>query len=339
MARALLCCLVASLAGLSPGSAASGVEPPPTAAGAGPSSADPALVHGAGGWAVELGGRAQALDLAAGATLERVVALGEGWLALGTRRAGERVELFLLAEDGDGPRELAPPGDAQGAVRERPRPVIANGALEGVAWLEGDHREAYGVRWAAWRGTGFEAPVEIAPPGPGSQLALAAAGLADGRALLVWSGYDGHDDEIWASFGRGDRFSAPARVGADDAVPDVTPDVTAAPGGALVAWSRFDGLGYRVALARFDGERFDRLRAEGPAGSLFPTFVPGGEHPRLLWWDASADLWIAAELTASGELVARARAEGPSDLRPSLTVSGASAVFRFGDRRVESPWH
>jgi hypothetical protein len=338
MARTPLRWLVAALALLLPVAVLAGAEPGASAAGPGRTPAGPELAHGAGGWAVEMDGRIQALDLAPGARLELVESFGRGWLAAGTRPAGDRIELLLLADDGDGPRELAPPGDARGAVRERPRPVVAGGALAGVAWLEGDRREAYGVRWAAWRGSGFEAPVEIAAPGPGSQLALAAAALADGRALLVWSGYDGRDDEIWASVGRGDRFTAPARVGADDAVPDVTPDVIATSGGALVAWSHFDGLGYRVTLARFAGDRFETLRAEGPPGSLFPTFVPGGEPPRLIWWDASADGWVAAELTAAGELVARARAEGPADQRPDLTVSGASAVFRFRDRRIESPW-
>jgi hypothetical protein len=338
MARPRVLRLLASIAAVLLASPVPGGEPAPVAAGAAVTPVSPALVRTAAGWRVESDGRSQPLDLSGGAAPERVVALGEGWLAVGTRPAGERGELLLLADTGAGARELPAPGGALGAVRERPRPVVGNGVLEGLAWLEGDTRETYAVRWAVWQGSSFEPPVEISPSGPGSQLALAAARLTDGRALLVWSGFDGRDDEIWASVGKGDAFSVPVRVGADDGVPDVTPDVTGVAGGALVAWSRFDGEGYRVTLARFDGERFERLAAEGPPGSLFPTFSPGGELPRLIWWDAGADSWVGAELTASGELVERARAEGPSDLRPTLSVAEGTAVFRFGERRAETPW-
>ena len=302
------------------------------------STTGPTLDREAGGWRVEWAGRVRAFDAGPGTRLERVVVLPGGWLAAGTRASGARVERALLAGDGARVRELPAPAGASGAVRERPCPVAGGGGLEGLAWLEGDARESYAVRWAAWNGAGFEPAIEVAPPGAGSQLALAAARLGDGRALLVWSGYDGQDDEIWASVGRGDTFSKPARVGSDDAVPDVTPDVAAVPDGALVAWSRFDGEGYRVTLARFDGARFARLPAEGPPGSLFPTFVAGGEHPLLLWRDAAADDWVAAELLASGELVERARAAGRPDQRPALAVSGSRALFRFPDRTVEVGW-
>jgi len=303
-----------------------------------PTAAAPALVRAADGWSVQWNGRSEALRLPAGVGMGRIAALGAGWIAVGGRKAGDRLEIYLVADSGRGAVELAPPGDPVGLVREGAVPVIAGDRLAGVAWLEGNERRSYAVRWAAWAGSAFGSPVEIAPRGPGSQLALAAAALGDGRIVVVWSGFDGLDDEVWASVGDGARWSPPERVGADNAVPDVTPDVVAAGGGALVAWSRFDGSEYRVRLARLDGDRFVELDAEGPGGSLAPTFAGADPRPRLLFRDARGDDWALAELTDAGRLVTRARAAGSADERPAVTVAGGQARFRFPAGEVVSDW-
>lgn len=317
------------------------VAAPAAAAGAPAPAGPPRLARAGGAWSVEWNGRSEALALPAGVGLGRVAALGAGWILIGGRMAGERAEIFLLAERGRGPVELAPPADPVGLVREGAVPVVAGDALLGLAWLEGDERRSYAVRWAPWQGDRFGAPVEVAPRGPGSQLALAGTALADGRVVLVWSGFDGLDDEIWASLGAGAagaKWSPPARVGADNAVPDITPDVVADGSGALVAWSRYDGEEYRVRLARLAGDRFEEFAAEGPGGSLYPSFAGAGPRPHLLYRDAHADDWALAELTAGGRLVTRARAAGSADQRPSVTVAGDRAWFRFPSGAVVSDW-
>lgn len=311
-----------------------------------PSSPAPVLVRSGAGWSVEWSGRSEHLVLPAGVGLGRVSAFGSGWILAGGRQDGDRLEMYLLLDPGKGPVELPPPGDPVGRVREGAVPIVIDSepipgvaGLAGVAWLEGDGRRSYSVRWASWLGTSFLAPVEISPRGPGSQLALAGTALADGRIVLVWSGFDGLDDEIWASVGDGTKWTSPARVGAENAVPDVTPDVIADGKGALVAWSRYDGDEYRVRLARLAGDRFEELDAEGPGGSLAPTFAGGTPRPLLLWRDARADDWALGEVTDAGNLVARAHAAGSADDRPAVVVADGKAWFRFATGGpVASAW-
>jgi hypothetical protein len=295
------------------------------------------------GWRLEVAGGSRQLDLPAGAEISAVARLGKGWVVAGTRPLDNRRELVVVVDLGAGPVRLEPPAGAAAEIRDRPVPLVANGALTGLAWLEGASRETLAVRWAPWRGDGFGAPVEVAPPGPGSQLALAGAELGDGRALLVWAGFDGADDEIWAALGGPSGWSEPRRVGSDNDVPDITPDVVATPGGALVAWSRYDGSEYRVVVARFDGKAFAEI-GQGPPGSLYPTFEsPGsgradGAGALLLWRDARTDAWSLDELDGSGGLVERARAEGPVEIRPAVGVGEGHAAFVYGsDRTVEAP--
>ena len=205
-----------------------------------------------------------------------LVAVRDGRLAAGTRRTDAGTELVLFAEAADRVASLPVPTLRIGAVRHDPQPLVADGELAGLAWLEGRDLRSLAVRFARWVGEGWERPHTVAAPGPGSQLALAAARLADGSWLLAWSRYDGGDDEVvWSRSAGSDgaAWSPPRRIAADNAVPDVTPALAAAPGGgAVAAWSRYDGEDYRVVTARFDGRRWTVPRVVGPAGSLEPSW-------------------------------------------------------------------
>jgi len=289
------------------------------------------------GLRVERAGRSARLALPDGAAIDQIAAVGSGWIATGTRPAGDRLDLYLVQQTAAGQVELPPPGDAVARFRERPAPVLASAALTGVAWLEGDDRQSYAVRFAPWLGAGFGAPVEIAPPGPGSQLALSATALDDGRTLLVWSAFDGEDDEIQASVGDGRSWSKPIPVGVANGVPDITPVAVAVPGGALVTWSRFDGEEYRLALARFDGRSFREIGEPGPPGSIDPMFAAGGSAPRLVWFDARSDAWVLSDVGSDGRMSERARVAGPIDDPPVVAVAKDRATFRFGDRVAEAP--
>ena len=305
----------------------------------------PRVLRGNAGLRVESGGRSTSLAPPPEATVESVAALGAGWLIVGSRPDGDRREIWLLAGgDGENARELAPPPSPTGRVREGAVPVVADGRLAGLAWLEGDRRRAYAVRWAAWLGKTFDEPVEVSPPGAGSQLALAGARLDDGRTLLVWSGYDGVDDEIWASIGGGNEggvgasWSKPARVGGENAVPDVTPTVVVAPGGAWVAWSRFDAGEYRLAVARLAGSGFGAARFAGEPGALLPTFEGSGETPLLLWRDARADLWTLGELRQDGSLAPLATSSGSAEERPAVVrEAGATRLADAAPRSATTP--
>jgi len=233
--------------------------------------------------------------------------LATGELQAGVRPTdqGARLTLRIVRTDGSSV-ELPEPGPRLAARLDEPTPVVTRGELAGLAWLEGTTRESYAVRYAPWVGAGWGPVEEVAPPGAGSQLALAALPLADGRILAVWAGYDGQDDEIvFALRSAAGLWSAPARVARDNDVPDITPALAAVPGpdaGALVAWSRYDGGQYRVTVARFDGERFRGARVIGEPGTLEPGFLapgPNGE-PRLLYRHARPPGWTVADLDRSG---------------------------------------
>jgi hypothetical protein len=217
---------------------------------------------------------------------------------------------------------------------------VAADDLAGAAWLEGPESRQYEVRYAPWIDGKFGAPEVVSPRGPGSQLALAGAQLADGRLLLVWAGYDGSDDEIWFSVrtAGGGAWTAPARLADDNATPDITPAVVAFGQGALVAWSRFDGSEYRLMSARFDGARAGPARWSAPAGSLFPSFERGPSGPALLYRDARREAWTVAELDAEGAASRSALVESADEGRPLVSFEGSSVVWRFGDRTALSDW-
>ena len=164
-----------------------------------------------------------------------LVAVREGRLGAGTRRMDTGTELVLFAEAAEGVSSLPVPALRIGAIRHDPQPLVADGELAGLAWLEGQDLRSLAVRFARWDGEGWERPRTIAAPGPGSQLALAAAQLADGSWLLAWSRFDGGDDEVvWSRSAGPDgaSWSPPRRIAADNAVPDVTPALAAAPAAA-----------------------------------------------------------------------------------------------------------
>jgi len=262
-----------------------------------PARTEPAVLATPDGLEVSRAGTATRIALPAGARVAAIEALGSGWLP----------------------------------SRAEPVPLVSRGVLSGLLWLEGAEETEYAVRWASWNGSGFDAPVVVAAPGPGSQLALRAATLSDGRALAVWAAFDGNDDEIQASVLGTEGWSRPVRVGADNRVPDITPTVVADDGGgARIAWCRFDGSEYRVATARFDGERFTETALQGPPGSLFPTFERLGEQVSLLWFDAGRDAWVVADPGADG-FTERASVPGSSDRRPAVVRTDSGVGFRFGD--------
>ncbi len=210
----------------------------------------------------------------------------EGRIAAGTRRENGGTELVLFAEESGRISSLPAPGGRTGRARHDPRLLVANGELAALAWLEGRDLRSLAVRFARWDGEGWEAPRTVAAPGPGSQMALAGTRLADGSWLLAWSRYDGGDDEVvWSRSAGPDgaSWSAPRRIAADNAVPDITPALSAAPGGAVAAWSRYDGEDYRVVTARFDGRRWSAPRVVGPAGSLEPRWErSASDEPALV---------------------------------------------------------
>ncbi|HVG08553.1 MAG TPA: hypothetical protein VNM67_12670 [Thermoanaerobaculia bacterium] len=265
------------------------------------------------------GGRPVPVVLPQRSEVSALAELGRGWITAGSA-AGEdgRRTLFLIGNEGALP---APPGQ-QGAERRGPVFFVENGTLQGMAWLEGSDDRTLAVRAAEWNGHAWQAVEPVSQPGPGSQIALAGAVLSDGSWLLAWSAYDGEDHEIvWAR--RTAQGWSPARpVSKGNAVPDITPALTAAGTGALLAWSRYDGESYRLQIARFESNSWKDERPVAPSGSFHPSF----QGSYLLYQTAAPRSWSVAELAPSGKVLRRASALSALMERPVLSENAEGGL-------------
>jgi hypothetical protein len=256
--------------------------------------------------------RTQRLRLPSSADVTELVELDGGWLAGGTvadPNGGRR--LWLRLGNRGGSRELPPPPASELSIQRRPVALVEGGELVGLAWLEGAAAGGMGVRAAAWNGSAWAAPEWIARPGNGSQLSLAGAVLDDGSWLLVWSAFDGHDDEIVAARRSRGSWESPRRIAADNDVPDITPAIMASADGAIVAWSRYLGDGYGLLRATFDGREWRELEGS-ERGGLYPLFRGDRGSSALLYFDGRRRGWSALDLDSRGGIARRAELAGPA---------------------------
>jgi hypothetical protein len=277
------------------------------------------LVNAETGWTVlEPGGEAVRVPADRTARFDSLQAIDAGWILAGDRaRRDGRRELALFRGGDDGVASLPVPPAGESTVRNL-EPLVEHGKLVGIAWLEGDDPGALGVRAAAWSNGGFQPADWVSPPAGRSQLALSGAVMDNGQWILVWSSFDGTDDEILWSRRDGSSWTPPARLNAANRVPDITPVVTATAGGALCAWAQYDQGDYRVHTARLRGGAWSAEQRVGEAGSVFPFFVVEGEgrSPYLVYRDGADASWRLLALDRSGAATARSRFEGPASERP-----------------------
>ncbi|HUO86435.1 MAG TPA: hypothetical protein VM617_03525 [Thermoanaerobaculia bacterium] len=281
---------------------------------------------------------AVALPELPGLALETVVGTEERWVAAATFADG----FALFVGDGSGARRLPAPPRAASALRRELLPLLGDdGALAGLAWLEGTSARRLAVRFARWDGTAWERTTTVSPPGAGSQLALAATALADGRLLLAWSAFDGEDDEVLWSVWDGTTWTAPAPIAADNRVPDITPALVAVEGGALAAWATFDGTAYRVVASRFAAGQWSTPRPVAPSGTAFPTFEAATPAPLLLVRTALPRGWIVVEIGADGLPRRAAFAAAAGTERPVVEDAGGAVALDWPAHHLPrrlAPW-
>lgn len=287
------------------------------------------LVDGLGvGPRLSLPGRGQLWELAS---------LDRGWVATASD-GGDGIVVYI--GDRRTSRRLAAPAPGPAAAQRRAVPLVDRGQLVGLAWLEGSSAGGYGVRVAEFENEGFTDPQWVSRPGAGSQMGLSATVLADGSWLLVWSAFDGSDDEIVAARRIDGEWTTPRRIGRDNRVPDITPAVVATRGGALAAWSRYDGERYRLVRARFEEGAWRESDEREPG--LYPAFRGGQDAPILLFFATARRGWSALRLDERGAIVARADAAGPapSDETPVLEAGEAGVALRSDPAApaVTAPW-
>ena len=172
-----------------------------------------------------------------GAALTSIIRLGqEDWLVAGVWARDKGSELVLLTNAGGIVKKLPSPLREPVPALEGPILLGSDGELRGIVWLQGKEDGRMAVRHADWLGNRWGFADTVAAPGAGTQTALEATLLTDGSTLVLWSAFDGTDDEILFTLHRDGKWTTPERIGADNEVPDIVPAVVPAGGGALAAW-------------------------------------------------------------------------------------------------------
>ncbi|MEL7059948.1 MAG: hypothetical protein AAGN46_07980 [Acidobacteriota bacterium] len=309
--------------------------------------------RGTDGWRLDGPSLSTAIDLPTTALVHDLRWVADRWFVAAIDGEGVDARIVLAtgsASDGD---RLPGPAPMPGFLRRAPTLLVepTRGVPEALAWLEGHDPRQLEVRSARWLGAGWSEPITVATPAVGTQTALDAARLDDGSWLLVWSAFDGLDDDIlWSRFADG-AWSAPAALTADDRF-DVTPSVRAVEGGAVAVWSGDDGGDYRLEAARFDAAtgRWGDAVTFGGRGAFDPelsTLIPAAAKaassdgaasggPLLLTYRQEVPrAWVVAELSTDGTVARSASAEAAMR-RPRVLAVDTDGVRIAAPRTADS---
>lgn len=291
-----------------------------------------ALIH-------EPSGASSELSLPPGAKLQQLGHLDSGWFAAGVAEASDRTDLFLLRSEAGVRSPLAPPPNPSGQpLRHEPAPLVDKGQLAGLAWIEGSAVRQTAVYASLWSGADWAQAELVSPVGPGTQIALRGTVLADGTWLLVWSAWDGNDDEIVWSRRVDGRWSQPRPLHRPNDHPDIVPTIVSTGRGALVAWSSSDGSTYRVRLAAFEDVGWRELELPFPAGSVRPALTATEEGALLLYRTVVPPSWTLLGLDQRGTPLRRAVLEHETTFRPGLAPrAGRAPAFEWPGEEVATP--
>lgn len=229
------------------------------------------------------------------------------------------------------PREVLLPS-ARGVAQATPRLLAprTNEQAFGVVWFEGSslsQRELFFAQAvAAGDSVEFTSPVRLARRAPGSQVALDAVTLPDGRYLATWSAFDGTDTEILFTVGDGASWSRPRPLHPGDDAPDSFPTLIATPEGALVAWNSLEGHSYAVMTAAFDGSTWSTPRAVVAEPGAEPEWSRGADRPLLSFRQSGQ--WTLVETDTGGRLRRVALVQAATDRPTVLGVDESGVTLR-----------
>ena len=287
------------------------------------------------------GSASQTLRLRSDEVLTTLAETHGGWTAAGIREEESTTSLIIITRSSQGTQRLTPPASRRHPLRLRPILAVEGERLDGMAWLEGTDFASLSVRAASRAQDGWSDVSVIAPPARGSQTGLVAVVLSDGSWLLVWSAFDGQDDEILWSMGQQDNWSRPTGVHKNNTAPDIMPALVATTNGALLTWSRLIDGEYQLVLSRLKRSGgWSRPQVIGPPGSLEPAFVIQDDQLLLVYRHAWPRAWAVTEvsLDGSGRRLAVFSEDVPS--RPVvLRSSGENVEIRWpGNRKQVEGW-
>ncbi len=216
---------------------------------------------------------------------------------------------------------------------------------EGTAWLAWASSTGSDdtLHLSHWTGHGWSNPASVPAGDAVSHRQPTLVATPGGGLWLAWVGFDGIDDEIYAAFWDGVAWSAPMRVGADDARPedyDTQPRLAIGPGGDVwIAWIGHQALyDTEVYVSRWDGAHWSvqqQANADDSTPDVSPTLAvdaqgrvwlawqgwadaPGGPQARIFAATGGADGQWTPEVHVSLPLTA-----GAYESQPSLALDAA----------------
>ena len=265
----------------------------------------------------------------------------QGWVAAGQLPAANGRDVVLFRSTSKDIERLASLPEAS-VPRGRPRLATDGTRLLGMVWLEGASQAELEVRAAEWLGRDWGPVVTVSPVGPGSQVAPTVTVLDDGRWLLLWTAFDGQDDETLWSLYDGGLWSAPAAVHENNTTPDIVPTVLATRRGAIAAWSWLDGRDYRLRTAFFDGSSWRLDPPTGGRGAVDARLIATAGSYLLTLQTVVPEEWVTYELDAEGRQLRRAAIPNSSNERPTIHLEESGISFRWlgGElpRELLAPW-
>ncbi len=272
------------------------------------------------------------LPLASTASVTSLAAVpgGDGaerFYAAAVDGSGADRRLFVLEGTAGKLEALGVPEVREAPELREPALLVDETGLRALAWFEGPAPRRQTLRLARRVAGGWQSPETVSPRVAGSQMALAVAYTGKGVWILAWAAYDGGDDEIlWSRFSLAEGATPPERLAEDNEVPDIVPSLLHTAEGTLAAWNRYDGAGYRLHLARYDGRAWTAPAAVAPRGSLYPTLHATERGTLLFYQRAVPRGWVVAELDRSGNVTRTASLTTRNAERPALLAATAVEV-------------
>ena len=276
-------------------------------------------------------------------SIDGLVELENGWAIVGTRLELEHRVLSLTRHDITGTHVWLPPTHHERTHRVRPTLMVSEGQPTGLVWLEGEEATGLSVKAADWTGVAWEPAELVSKPGDGTQTALTASVLEDGSWLLLWSRFDGDDDEIFWSVRQDMSWSEPSRISEDNEVPDIMPALISTSNGAVAAWNHFNGEEYALVVSRFDGESWSEAEEIAGGGSLYPGFTRTDEAVYLTYQSVARGTWNVVEMDSQGDVQRHAAVENETTERPIVVVdrwARASLHWADGEKKeLANSWN
>jgi len=275
-------------------------------------------------------GHRKALPLRRDEVLTTLTEVSDGWIAAGTKEDGRSGDLVLISIEGSQASRLLPPEGEGSTFRLRPTLLVRDSRLQGLSWLEGPDFRSLAINLALKDPEGWSHTVAVPRRSGRGQTGLTAVSMADGTSLLVWAEFDGTDDDLFFSRLVGDSLTAPRRIVANNAVPDITPSLISTEDDVLLAWSQLEDGDYRIKISRFEGESWSAPRTFGPPGAQRPELRRTGDNLSMIYRQAWPRRWIVTELGLDGR---SERTAGVVENLPDPPVIG-----RVDDHTIELEW-